>query len=59
VEEALVIAMYDQLQANLKDLAPVLWSYMTRLMELGFTREESLALVRDMQGSLVEEGRDK
>ncbi len=54
-----MIAMFDQLQASLSDLAPVLESYFKRLMELGFERSEAFQLVRDMQSSVVTEGHNK
>jgi hypothetical protein len=38
----------EQMQAMLRDISPILWSYKENLLKQGFT-EEAFALVRDYQ----------
>lgn len=47
-----IFQQLEQLQATFRDLSPVLWSYHSRLMEQGFTREEAFQLTRDAQEKL-------
>lgn len=44
-----ILHAIDQIQAMLRDLSPVLWSYKENLKKQGFTDEEAFALVRDFQ----------
>jgi hypothetical protein len=39
----------EQMQAMLRDISPILWSYKENLLKQGFTEEEAFALVRDYQ----------
>lgn len=48
-----MIAMWDQVKAALRDMAPTLWNYLQDLQNLGFTREEAFLLVRDVQNRMV------
>lgn len=44
-----IIQALEQLQAVLRDLSPVFWSYYADLKKQGFTDEQAFALVRDCQ----------
>lgn len=43
----------DQVQAMLRDLSPVLWSYKENLKKQGFTDEQAFQLVRDFQITML------
>lgn len=44
-----IFQAFEQMQAMLRDLSPVLWSYKQHLKKQGFTDDEAFALVRDYQ----------
>lgn len=44
-----IIQALEQMQAMLRDVAPVLWAYYDDLKKQGFTDEQAFALVRDYQ----------
>lgn len=44
-----IIQAMEQLQAMLRDVSPVLWSYKENLIKQGFTEEQAFLLVRDYQ----------
>lgn len=46
----------DQLQAMLRDLAPVVRSYYEKLLEQGFTPEEALTITIAFQNALFRVG---
>ena len=47
-----IFQAFEQMQAMLRDFAPVLMSYKRNLMKQGFTEEEAFQLVRDYQYTL-------
>lgn len=47
------IHAFDQLRAALRDLAPVLYSYHSKLQKEGFSKKEVLQLVIELQRSLL------
>ena len=44
-----IFQAFEQMQAMLRDFAPVLMSYKQHLKKQGFTDDEAFALVRDYQ----------
>lgn len=44
-----IIQALEQMQAMLRDLSPVLWSYKEDLKKQGFTEEQAFTLARDYQ----------
>lgn len=44
-----ILHALEQMQAVLRDISPVLWSYYEKLKEEGFTDEQAFELVRDFQ----------
>lgn len=48
-----MIAVVDQAGELIKLQAPLLWSYFSALMEVGFTREEALVLTVKMQARFL------
>ena len=44
-----ILQQFEQMQAMLRDFAPVLMSYKQHLKKQGFTDDEAFALVRDYQ----------
>lgn len=47
-----ILQQLDQLQAVLRDIAPVLWSYYKNLIDEGFSEEQALELTKDVQSKL-------
>lgn len=43
----------EQLQAHLRDLSPVLFSYYVNLHKAGFTEEQAMELVRDFHAIIL------
>lgn len=43
----------DQVQAFLRDVAPVLWTYFLELKQQGFTDDQALLLVEKVQERLL------
>lgn len=54
-----ILQQLEQMQAMLRDFAPVLISYKRNLMKQGFTEEEAFQLVRDYQYTLFNRKADK
>jgi len=48
-----LIHALDQMQAALRDLAPVLYSYYDNLKKQGFTSKQALTIVIELQRSLL------
>ena len=44
---------FDQIQATLRDMAPVLWSYFEELKKQGLTDEQALTLVQQVHQRLL------
>lgn len=44
-----ILQAIEQLQATLRDVSPMLWSYKCDLKKEGFTDKEAFELVRDYQ----------
>lgn len=43
----------EQLQAALRDIAPVMWTYYNNLIKQGFNPEQAFTLTVEMQKSLM------
>ncbi|MRX70859.1 hypothetical protein GJU40_01590 [Bacillus lacus] len=52
-----IIQALEQMQATLRDLSPVLWSYKENLVKQGFTEEQAFALVKDYQNTILSNGK--
>lgn len=48
-----IVHAFEQLQATLRDLSPVLWSYKENLKKVGFTDEQAFELTRDLQRTMI------
>lgn len=51
-----ILQAMDQMQAFLRDIAPLLKKYKEDLIKQGFTEEEAFQLVRDFQNKLIRNG---
>lgn len=49
-----IIQQLEQMQAFLRDLAPVLKSYEQNLIKSGFTEQQAFVLVREYQITLLQ-----
>jgi hypothetical protein len=43
----------EQMQAMLRDLSPVLWSYKENLKKQGFTEEQAMDLAKELQKNII------
>jgi hypothetical protein len=48
-----IIAALEQMQATLRDLSPVLWSYYYNLKQQGFSNEQAFKLTNDFQNIML------
>ncbi|MRX54825.1 hypothetical protein GJU41_12655 [Bacillus idriensis] len=49
----------EQLQATLRDIAPVMWSYYNNLLKQGFSKDQAFTLTVEMQKALMNSGPKK
>ena len=51
-----ILHALDQMQAVLRDVSPVLWTYKQDLEKQGFTEQQAFDLVRDYQKIMFTQG---
>lgn len=53
------IHQLEQMQAMLRDLAPVLWSYKENLKKQGFTENQAFRMTLEYQNTIFDKGKRK
>lgn len=53
-----ILQQLEQMQAMLRDLAPVLYSYKENLKKQGFTEDQAYTLVRDYQMTIFNQKKE-
>lgn len=53
-----IFQVLEQMEAMLRDLAPVLWSYKENLKKQGFTEEQSYQMALAFQNSIINNSKD-
>lgn len=50
------IQQLEQMQAMLRDITPIVWTYYKNLLDQGFTEKQAFELTRDCQRDILRGG---
>ena len=57
IDPAAIVALFDQAEAAILNLVPILASYFRKLQAEGFSRSEAFELVLDLQAVMIPSNR--